>query len=373
MLIVINTTALGQVFKDQSFIFNFFNTVAKNYSNNSFVFLVNNGSFSNSNLKNVKLLKFPAINKVTFYTSYQYRKRIAEITKKYKADLLITHIIIPKTFLKIPQIILLPDLTNLLFPAYNSNKKNVSFIKVLKKSVHVASGIFVSEVFWKEFLVQKFDIAQDKVIIINNYYSDLPKPISISEKLYIKEVLTEGKEFFLIIDDLIDVKKLKFLLKAFGAFKKRMKSTMKIVFVLNNELIHVFTESIAFYKYKNDVVLQRESTKDIFNKYLSSAYAVIVNSDNYGFESIKPIIISLETPILAADNGLGSDHKINKNFTLFYKGEDVQELSNNMIKIYKEETLRKILIESQTKYLSEFERISIITEIGTYLNLQPGN
>ncbi|MGI8952594.1 MAG: glycosyltransferase [Chitinophagaceae bacterium] len=267
--------------------------------------------------------------------------QLPAIIKKLKADIVIYLNNFCNSFLKIPQIIVpnnYLDNTTSSLRKIKQNKNRKLLYCVKKANVIIANSIFT-----KEFLIKNYKASEEKIKII--YPS--ANPFFQSEQFQniekIKEKFAAGENFFLTTyknstDDLLVI------LKAFSAFKKWQKSSMKlVVFIVSDIYKKELAEKLKTYKYRNDVQLIEGFSTTIFIEILSAAYAFINIINNNNLQIIpeamqrKVPVIAYSTPIL--DEICGDN-------ILYFKAHDPKIISDEMLRIYKDENLKSFLTKN---------------------------
>lgn len=104
-----------------------------------------------------------------------------------------------------------------------------------------------------------------------------------------------------------------------------------------------FWKLIKTYKYRDDVVITDYLEEKELVLLMGSAYALVYPSMFEGFG--VPVIEAMksEVPVLTSENS--SMQEIGENAALYFNAQDHTDIADKMMLIYKDETLRKDLIE----------------------------
>jgi glycosyltransferase involved in cell wall biosynthesis len=183
--------------------------------------------------------------------------------------------------------------------------------------------------------------------VVNNGVRENFRPVSMEEKANTKEKYTGGQEFFLHVGAIQPRKNLLNLLKAFSIFKKRLQSNMKLVLAgrlawKNEE----FWKLIKTYKYRDDVVITDYLPENELALLMGSAYALVYPSLFEGFGVPVVEAMRANVPVLTSQNS--SMQEIGETAALYFNPHDHADIAEKMMLIYKDETLRKNLIEKGT-------------------------
>ncbi|RYY57712.1 MAG: glycosyltransferase [Chitinophagaceae bacterium] len=126
------------------------------------------------------------------------------------------------------------------------------------------------------------------------------------------------------------------LVKAFSVFKKRQKSDWKLVLAGQGEINRKFVESLSYYKYREDLVLFRETNPAIMPSLIGAAYAVLVPAG--GGTEWLPEVLAAGVPAIVPDQPAfrGS---ADETFS-FYDTVSQTDIAETMMTLYKDESLR---------------------------------
>ena len=134
------------------------------------------------------------------------------------------------------------------------------------------------------------------------------------------------------------------LLKAFSVFKKRQQSNMKILVVGRLAWQYdTLIQQLKTYKYRDDIVLLNYLQDDELAKILAAAYALIYPSFFEGFG--VPIIEAMQCGVPVIASNTSSMPEVGGNAALYASPTDVNELAEQMMQLYKNETMRNQMIQ----------------------------
>lgn len=220
-----------------------------------------------------------------------------------------------------------------------------------QKKLRRVKNVFVTSKALKEILVNQHLAMPEKVYVIYGASLDEAELTSDEEKSAIKEEFTDGKEYFLYTGLIAPQENIITLLKAFSLFKKRQRSSMKLVLAgIRLWKIDEFEHLIRTYKYKDDLVIVENLNEKEQRKLLFGAYALI----NLGKETSNiffalsamqyaiPIISNRNTPLKEIENSP----------SLLFDPLDMADIADKLMMIYKDEAL-KGQMEARAKELTE--------------------
>jgi len=282
-------------------------------------------------------LNGPGINNTLIWKGWLNYKLPATL-KKHEATLFIgSNVCSLKT--KTPQCLLVTD------PFVHGSKKHISFYKRnLPKFLKKANSVVCFSINRKNEMISSGEKV-DRLHVIPPAAEKIFKPIQEHDKDTIKRRLTEGTEYFICIEELNDQKKFIDLLKAFSIFKKMQQSNMKLV--LTGRMGSAYKKlsvDLDTYKYKDAVIMNEPVSLEELAKSIASAYALILPSgnDTPGVQTLQAIQSGI--PVIAAKETV--TYEIAGDAALYFNAGDQSDLASQMMCLYKDEDLRKRLIEN---------------------------
>ncbi|HVK97265.1 MAG TPA: glycosyltransferase family 1 protein, partial [Flavisolibacter sp.] len=210
--------------------------------------------------------------------------------------------------------------------------------------VQKAKTIATVSNFSKTDILIKYKIAPQKVSVVYSAAKDVFKPIDYEAQQVIKDKFTGGREYLIYVGAIQPRKNLLNLLKAYSLFKKRLKTEMKLVFAgrmawKNDQLL----ELLNTYKHKDDVVLTGYLDENELSALVASAYGLVYPSVFEGFG--VPVLEAMQchVPVLTSENT--SMQEIAEDAALYFDPNNISDIADKLMIIYKDEDLRKKLIE----------------------------
>ena len=269
--------------------------------------------------------------------------KIPKVLKKYKADIFISERFC-SLITKVPQILIAPNLTYIHQPTYVNKKQKLFYKKFTPRFLKKAKTIIAYSEYAKADIIKQFKINTHKIQVTDSGTYENCKPINIEERENIKEKYADGNEYFIYSGIISPQKNLMNLLKGFSAFKKRQRSSMQLIIAGQpGKKYKEFIESLSLYRFNKEVkLLDNLSPKEIV-KIIASAYAMIYpvlyeTTANSLMEAMKCAV-----PVITSSTGAIPD--ICGEAALFFDPENPKDIAEKMMLIFKDEELRKELIE----------------------------
>jgi glycosyltransferase involved in cell wall biosynthesis len=274
-----------------------------------------------------------------------YDVKVPGVLKRHKADVFVSCDGFCTLATKLPQCLVIHDLSFLHYPSF-VKKAHLHFLKYYTpKFLNKAKSIVTVSEFSKRDIVLQYKILPDKIDVVPNAAKEIFHPLANTEKQAVKNVYTEGKEYFIYAGAIHPRKNLKNLLKAFSIFKKRQKSNWKLV--LAGRLAWKsknFVESLKTYKYREDVILTGYIEEEKLVKIIGSAYALIYPSLWEGFGVPVLEAIHCNVPVITSENS--AMQEIAGEAALYANPADHNDIAEKMMLLYKDENLRSQLIKN---------------------------
>lgn len=264
--------------------------------------------------------------------------------RKVKADVFISPDGFCSLTTRVPQVLVVHDLAFLHYPQFIP-KLHLLFYKTqtpkyLKKATIVAT---VSE-FSRQDIMEKYNVAAEKIINVSSAAKPVFKPIDWEEKEQVKEKYAEGCEYFVFVGGIHPRKNLLNLLKAFSLFKKRQHTNMKLVVVGRLAWDYKSTlEKLDTYKFRNAVKLLDYLPEEELVKVVAGAYSLIFPSFFEGFG--VPVIEAMQCNVPVITSNTSSLPEIGGDAALYADPNDPSAIADQMKRLFKDENLRSQLIE----------------------------
>ena len=357
MIIAVNTRFLmGDYLEGYgNFIYETFIRITKNNPEHQFLFIFDRPYekhfIGGENVKAVvtrPAARHPLLWKIWYDIS------VPAVLRKHKADVFVSCDGFCSLRTKVPQCLVVHDLAFLHYPSLNI-KSHLLFYKkympaFLKKATFIAT---VSE-FSKKDIMQQYKTPAAKIDIVYNGVKEIFQPLKEEVKVATKNKYTEGKEYFVYAGSIHPRKNLMKLLKAFSIFKKRQQTNIKLV--LAGRLAwkyESFKENLKSYKYRNDVIMTGYTEQKELVNIIGSAYGMVYPSLFEGFGVPVLEAMQCDVPVITSVNS--AMQEIAKDAALFADPENSTDIAEKMMLLYKDEKLRKELIEKGKKVASKYD------------------
>ncbi|HTO16902.1 MAG TPA: glycosyltransferase family 1 protein [Edaphocola sp.] len=279
---------------------------------------------------------------VLFYIWFEWS--ITNALKKYKIDIFLSPDNFASLRTKVPTCLVIHDLAFEHFPQFVKKVDSFHYRKFMPKFAKKATRIVAVSEFTKLDIIQKYKILEDKIDVVHNGAHELYQPISFDEKEDIQNKYADGQQFFLFTGALHPRKNVINLLKAFVKFKRRLKSPMKMIIVGRMAwMAKDIQEAKNKMPFKEDVVWLGYVEVEELSKITAAAYAMVYPSLFEGFGI--PILESLKSGVPAIASNTSSMPEVLGKAGLLVNPTDVDDIANAMMKMYKEENLRKEFIK----------------------------
>lgn len=340
MIIAVNTGFPGESQQGDEFIFQCLVRLAKKNPQQQFICFFNT-RFNRDlfSAKNIIVVITGPGTKNTVLKKYWYDYKLPALLKKYKADVLVSMNGICSLRTKLPQLLLVPGLSFLERP-HLLKRSQVRFLKKYTPLfLSKAKKIICTSGFNKSALVDRYKIRADKIEVVYSGIDEIFNPVAQQEKETIKEKYAEGREYFLSHSSGNGIN----LLKAFSFFKKRQKSNMMLL-LITGKADKPFKEELKNFKFRNEVRLIEDPSKEVRSKITAAAYA-IVHPVFYDALAITPLqAMRCEVPVVCSN--AAPLPELCGNAALYFSCDHFEDMAEKMMQVFKDEDRTKELVKA---------------------------
>ncbi len=347
MIIAVNTRTLSDDYPDEYryFVYETFKRIVSNNPAHQFLFISdkknNQPVIEGANVK--QIITGPA-TKSPLLWKFWFDIKVPAILRKYKADVFVTCDGVCSLSTKVPQCLVLHNLSFLQQPSFLQQSHLQFYKKNTSKYLDKAKSIAVISAFSKKAISTHYNKADSEIDIVFSGVNQIVQPINNEEKKIIKNKYTEGKEFFLYAGKMHPANNLINLLKAFSVFKKRQQTNMKLVFAGTiTGKYKLFKESLESYKYRNDVVIIENAEENELVEIIGAAYGLVNPSLYEGFVSSVLQAMRCNIPVITAAST--TMQEITKEAGLYVDANSFTAIADKMMLLYKDEKLRNELVQ----------------------------
>lgn len=331
-------------------------------------------SYSSLNKKETlpgnSILMFECDQQSQITLQWWYEVSLPSIVKKTGIDLLIHLNGCLSLSVKQPQMLVAPAIDLLLEPA---DKKALAQQVYSKKKFREFVAKAVSTITYSEFAkntVGEYAAIDTHVHVLKPSASSDFKPVEWDEKEQVKHKLTEENEYFISMNKMNKEEELMLLLKAFSVFKKWQQSSMKLL-LQSGELLETdaWKEKLASYKYRRDVKVLN-AYDGAFSTSLASSYAGIHLSTHDGH--VLPLVEAMQCEIPVITSPLNSFKEIAGESALYQENDDAEVLGHNLVRMYKNEQMRNMLIYNAKLMITHYNYNSVVNDLANIIETSSG-
>jgi glycosyltransferase involved in cell wall biosynthesis len=366
MLIAVNTRLL---LKDRLegigwFAYESLKRITKNHPEHQFLFLFDR-PFSDEFIfsENVSPLAVGPQTRHPFLWYWWLEQSLPKVLQKYDPDLFLS----PDGFLPLTysspagpkQCKFLPVIHDLYFEHYPQEIPFLAskfFKRYFKRYVKKATRIATVSQYSKQDISSYYKISPDKIDVVYDGANELFQPIPSSISPQQGEKVAEsrnlpwvadlgGAPYFLFVGALSPRKNVARLLQAFEEFKKYTSSTIKLVIVgekmfMTSEIETVFNTL----QFKKDVLFIGRLGIHKLKEVMASALSLVFVPYFEGFGI--PILEAMYCEVPVITSNITSMPEVAGNAGLLVDPFSIDSIKEGMLKIYKDENLRRHLIEN---------------------------
>jgi glycosyltransferase involved in cell wall biosynthesis len=326
------------------FVFEVFKHLTRKYPEHRFIFIFdrayNKQFIFSSNISPV-VIGPPARHPLLW--KFWYDIKIPAVLKKHKADVFVSADGLCSLATKVPQCLVLHDLAFMHYPKHIRRSHYIFYKRYVPRFLRKAKAVATVSAFSKRDIVNYYKVDPGKIDVVYSAAKEIFRPVSADVKEQIKKQYTQGKEYFLYVGAIHPRKNLMNLLKAFSVFKKRQKSSFKLV--LAGRLAwkyESFIQNLKRYKYRDDVIMLGYLSEEDLVRITGSTYALVYPSLLEGFG--VPVIEAMKCCVPVITSSHSSMQEIAGDAALYADANDPDDIADKMMLLYKDEKLRDELI-----------------------------
>ncbi len=345
MIIAVNTRLRKETQPEgyESFVFETLKRLTEKFSQHQFIFIsdrpCDKGFIFAKNV--TQIIARPGI-KNSLQLQYWFNYKIPAVLRRHKADVFLSMEGICSIRTKKPQCLLLSDLCFIRHPLLLKKSQAGFYKKFTAAFLLKAKSIATLSAYSKSVLIDQYKLSTDDVDVITPGIDVIFKPLGLDEKEINKERYAVGKEYFLFSGNSNLHSNIINLLKAFSIFKQRQKSNMLLLIAGNPD--ESFTKDLNTFKYKNEVIVLADLSKEELAKITASAYA-LVYPVLYSDLALPPLqAMQCGVPVIAAYTG--ALRSICGNAALYVNPDDFKDIAENMMLVFKDEDKAKELVKA---------------------------
>jgi glycosyltransferase involved in cell wall biosynthesis len=297
------------------------------------------------------ILSPPARHPFLFYWWFEHS--VANFLNKYNPDLFLS----PDGYLslraKCKQLAVIHDIN------FEHHPKDLSWLvskyyryyfpKFANKATRIAT---VSE-YSKSDIVNSYNISPTCIDVIYNGSNESYKPISNGEKKLTRQKISDNCDYFLFVGSLQPRKNIARLLEAFDKFKASENNSVKMVIV--GEKYRWTKEIKSAYvsmKFKKDVIFTGRLNARELHHVIGSALAMTYVPYFEGFGI--PILEAMNCEVPVITSNITSMPEVAQDAALLVDPFSPDAICNAMVYLYKDEDMRKELIQRGKKRKLDF-------------------
>jgi glycosyltransferase involved in cell wall biosynthesis len=280
-----------------------------------------------------------------FLWYYWFEHQLPTLFRKIKPDIFLS----PDGYLSLnADIKSLPVIHDINFAHYPNDLPfltrkyyNYFFPKFAQKAERIAT---VSE-YSKNDIAKTYRIDPEKIDVVYNGSNPVYQPLDKIERKQIKQIYTQGQDYFIFIGSIHPRKNPERMLQAFDDFRKNFSKPYKFIiigsyFFKNKKLKSIYRKM----RYKDDVIFMGHQTPEKIHQLLAAAQALILVSKFEGFGI--PVIEAMNCRVPAIVSDVSSLPEVGGDAVLYVDPFSVNSISKAMSLMASDKQLRKKLIEN---------------------------
>lgn len=293
----------------------------------------------------------PARHPILFYFWFEFS--VPRLLKKINADIFLS----PDGYLSLKtntkSLAVIHDLNFEHYPLDLPNIVRKYYKYFFPRFARKAHRIATVSNFSKEDISSTYKIQKEKIDVVYNGVNTAYHPLSLLEQNNFREQATDGKEYFIFVGSLHPRKNIHRLFYAFDKFKKKEKTDVKLMIVGEkywfNKEIH---RSWQLLKHKDDVIFTGRMNGENLNSAIASALAMVFVPYFEGFGI--PVLEAFACKTAVICSNASAMPEVAGNAAFMVDPFNIEDISNAMHKLHKDDELRSELTEKGSMQLKKF-------------------
>ncbi len=302
--------------------------------------------------KNVKtVVKGPATSNPLLLKLW-YDVKLPAILKKHDVEIFIAGPGVCSLQTQIPQCLIIDDLSYLQFPSVTKKTELFFLRRYMKRFLQKSVCILTGSKFLSDEITSLYPPVQEKIHVIQNPGKDF-HALEENDKEKARQEYTGGKNYFIYSGQIDQRSNIINLLKAFSVFKKRQKTDWKLV--LAGPISPGFKKLAADlkkYRYRDSLVLLERVTEMESERLTGAAYALVNPGTIVGWSALMLAALRSKVPMILAQKT--SPGHWAADAMLYVDPTDHNDIAEKMMLMYKDESLRKNLVEKAAQVAGDF-------------------
>jgi glycosyltransferase involved in cell wall biosynthesis len=313
---------------------------------------------------NISIKDIPQNSKHPLLWKLWYNYKLPATIKKINAAIVFHPNIACSLRCTIPQYVYSPVIVKA--QPWLSKACNRFVLSGLPAFLNKATAVLVPGEAAQQTIARAYPAHAGKIKIIPPYTLPVPHLPTQEEKENTRNTYTCGKEYFLFTGPLHEGSNLIHLLKAFSVFKKRQKSGMQLVIAaMPAGGTNSFTQTLATYKYRQDVQLLDATDTALRLQLIAAAYAFVYP---VLFDEGAPTLLQamqLAVPVITSANPVWQS--LLQDTVLYCNPADVNSIAQYMMLLYKDEDGRARLVQAARMHSAAFMPAGTLNALGQLL------
>ncbi len=227
-------------------------------------------------------------------------------------------------------------------------QKNTFFKNNFVDAVSIAKTVIVTDALLGNEYKKMF--ATDKLKQINFNRNQAALPYSPEEVETVKEKYTNGYDYYLFPVNAASKTHIITVLKAFSQLKKWQKTSLKLLLLFENKTDEKFLPDFKNYKYKDEVVLIKQTTENSSSLTATSFGYIFLGDYSYKQNVYNALLYNIA--VIAADT---NDNHLLFNEAVAYAPLTTEGLAHQLQILYKDEFFKKQQLYNTTNFLTNFD------------------
>jgi len=278
---------------------------------------------------------------------------IPRALKKYKPDVFLSTDGYCSIRATTKTVMITHDIAHLHFPEQIPTLVKKYYNKYVPLFLNRANQIISVSHFTKSDIIEQYGIEANKISVVHNGCREGFHPLDNKEQEKIREKYAEGASYFFYVGAVHPRKNLHRLLLAFDQFKKKNKSTIRLLlggrFAWQTDEVK---DAFELSDHQDDIKFLGYVPEEDLPKVMASAYAFVYPSLFEGFG--LPLLEAMHCDVPVITSTVSSLPEVTGEAGIKINPQSIDEIANALEKIYLDTTLRSQLIQVGRQQRTQF-------------------
>jgi glycosyltransferase involved in cell wall biosynthesis len=288
-----------------------------------------------------------------FLWHYWFQHRLPSAMRKHNPDVLLSCDGYLPLNSQVPSVAVLHDLAFEEYPHHMPFLTRRYYKRYMPRFARKATRVATVSEFSKQDIVKRYSIPEDKVDVVYNAGKEVFRPMASNDQTAVRDQYSGGNPYFIYVGTLQPRKNIDRLLQAFENFKHRRQGDTKLIITgrrgwQTESMMQVFHKM----QYAEDVVFTDYLPLEELARLVAASVGLVYVSTYEGFG--VPLVEAMHCEVPVITSNVTSMPEVAGDAALLVDPFSVNDITNAMLQVREDESVRQRLIEAGRSQRSRF-------------------